>query len=100
LKEKLPKSKILFLATFPSRDGGSGKRRSAACLKASGMVEKLADNKTLFYMDIGPKFLNADGGIDKEVFYDGCHPATKGYEIWAEAIEPTVAELLGEKAGK
>jgi len=28
---------------------------------------------------------------------DFCHPNEKGYKIWAEAIEPKVAELMGEK---
>ncbi len=28
---------------------------------------------------------------------DYLHPNDKGYEIWAEAIEPKVAELMGEK---
>jgi beta-glucosidase len=28
---------------------------------------------------------------------DLLHPNEKGYTIWAEAIEPTVAKLMGEK---
>ena len=28
---------------------------------------------------------------------DFLHPNHKGYVIWAEAIEPTVAKLMGEK---
>ena len=98
LRQKLPNSKILFLSTFPCRDGGAdGRRRSLITAQASAMVEKMADDKTLFYMDIGSKFLNSEGGIDKDVMYDGLHPATKGYEIWAAAIEDKVAELLDEK---
>jgi beta-glucosidase len=27
---------------------------------------------------------------------DYLHPNAKGYEIWAEAIEPDVAKLMGE----
>jgi beta-glucosidase len=28
---------------------------------------------------------------------DLLHPNEKGYEIWADAMEPTLAKLLGEK---
>lgn len=65
--------------------------------KASEIASKLADDKMIFYMDIGPKFLAADGTLPDDVMPDHLHPNAKGYEIWAEAIEPKVAELLGEK---
>jgi lysophospholipase L1-like esterase len=28
---------------------------------------------------------------------DYLHPSAKGYHIWAEAMEPKLAELLGQK---
>ncbi len=28
---------------------------------------------------------------------DLLHPKEKGYSIWAEAVEPTIAKLMGEK---
>jgi beta-glucosidase len=31
---------------------------------------------------------------------DLLHPNAKGYEIWAEAIEPTVKQLMGEDETK
>ena len=31
------------------------------------------------------------------VLADLCHLNAKSYETWAEAIEPTVAKLMGEK---
>ena len=45
-------------------------------------------------MDIGPKFLEADGTLSKDIMPDLLHPNEKGYEIWAEAIEGKVKELL------
>ena len=61
------------------------------------MISKLADNKMTFYMDIGSKFLGPDGVLPDDIMPDFLHPSDKGYVIWAEAIEPKVAELMGEK---
>jgi lysophospholipase L1-like esterase len=63
----------------------------------NAIISKLADNNMIFYMDIGDKFLEADGTLPDDVMPDHLHPSAKGYEIWAAAIEPKVAELLGDK---
>jgi lysophospholipase L1-like esterase len=41
-------------------------------------------------------FLAEDGTLPTDTFPDRLHPGPKGYEIWAEAIEPDIARLLGE----
>ena len=61
------------------------------------VAAKLADDKMIFYLDIGPKFLTDDGTLTKEIMPDLLHLSPKGYEIWAEATEPSVAQLMGEK---
>ena len=48
-------------------------------------------------MDIGQKFLEPDGTISTEIMKDFLHPTPKGYGIWANAMEPTLAKLLNEK---
>ena len=45
-------------------------------------------------MDIGSKFLAADGSIPKDIMSDGLHPTSKGYEIWAEAVQDTLVGLM------
>ena len=96
LREKLPESKILVLGVFPRGAGPSPHREKNA--KASEIASKLADGKMVHYMDIGKKFLEPDGTtLSKEVMPDLLHLNEKSYTTWAEAIEPKVAELLGEK---
>jgi len=60
-------------------------------------ISKLADNKRVFHLDISDKFLEDDGTLPKSIMPDLLHPNPKGYEIWAKAMEPTLAKLLGEK---
>jgi beta-glucosidase len=94
LQEKLPKTKVLVLAVFPRGEKPGSQREKNA--KASEIASKLADDKTVFFLDIGPKFVEADGTISKEIMPDRLHLSPKGYEIWAEAIDGKVKELMGE----
>jgi lysophospholipase L1-like esterase len=95
LRAKLPKTKVLVLAIFPRADQPEQIRRNL--MKTNQMISKLADNKMVFFLDIGPKFLEADGTLNKEIMPDLLHPNAEGYKIWATAIEPSVEKLMGEK---
>jgi lysophospholipase L1-like esterase len=95
LREKLPQTKILVLAIFPRGAQPNPQREKNA--KASQIAAKLADNKMVFFLDIGDKFLAADGSLPKETMPDFLHLSPQGYEIWATSIEPTLVQLMGEK---
>jgi lysophospholipase L1-like esterase len=95
LRTKLPETKVLILGIFPRGEKPGPQREKNA--KASEIASRLADNKHVFYLDIGPKFLTADGTLSKDIMPDLLHPNKKGYEIWAAAIEDKVSELMGEK---
>ena len=96
LRTKLPQTKILLLAIFPRGADNSDHLRQINA-KANEMIAKLADCKKVCYLDIGPKFLCGDGKLSKEIMPDLLHPNAKGYQIWAEAIEPMVAKALGPR---
>lgn len=93
LKEKQPQMKILLLAIFPrgaNNDDAMRKQNEAT----NQLISKLADGKSVYWLDINKSFLEADGTLSKEIMPDLLHPNEKGYQIWAEAIEPKVKELL------
>jgi beta-glucosidase len=94
LRKELPETKVLVLAIFPRGAKPNPQREKNA--QASAIASKLADDQMVYFLDIGPKFLEADGTLSKEVMPDLLHLSPKGYEIWAESIEPSVARLLGE----
>lgn len=96
LREKLPQTKILVLAIFPRGADVNDVRRKVN-IGANRSIAKLADDKMVFFLDIGDKFLNDDGTLSKEVMPDLLHLNEKSYTTWAEAIEPKVKELMGEK---
>jgi lysophospholipase L1-like esterase len=92
LQKDFPNAKILLLAIFPRNTPEDPVRETIAEINAT--ISKLHDGKTVFYLDIGAKFLDDKGNIPKDVMSDALHPTTKGYEIWAEAVKEPLANLL------
>ncbi|MBI1348751.1 GDSL family lipase [bacterium] len=95
LRTKLPDTKILLLGIFPrGTDNNDAKRQ--VNMKTNEIVSHLADGKMIEYLDIGPKFLTADGVLTKEVMPDLLHLNQSSYQIWAESIEDHVKRMMGE----
>lgn len=94
LRTKLPASKIMLLGLFPRADPKGPPAGSTQIKDINAALAKLADGKTIRYLDIGAKFLDADGTVDKELMPDLLHPSLGGYEVWAAAIKAPLAEML------
>jgi lysophospholipase L1-like esterase len=45
-------------------------------------------------LDIGSKFLAADGTLSREMMPDLLHLNAKSYQIWADAIAPSLEKLM------
>ena len=93
LRERLPSARILLLAVFP-RDEKPGTGMRKKILELNPKLAALADGTAVSYLDLGPKFLAADGTLPKDVMPDFLHLSEKGYAIWAEALEPVLSEWL------
>jgi len=94
INEKLPQSKLLLLGIFPR--GVHAKDPIRAKMAAVNLeLAKLNDGKKTFYLEIWDPFLTEkDGSISKDVMADALHPTTRGYQIWADAMQPTLDALL------
>lgn len=93
LREKIPAAKILLLAIFPRDEKPDGPLRKQVA-EASSLFKPLTDDPQVQYLDIGAKFLSEDGTATKEVMPDFLHLSPKGYDIWAGAIAPKIADLM------
>jgi lysophospholipase L1-like esterase len=92
-KKRQPQAKVLLLGIFPRAQQPTDPYR-ASIKDINSKLAKLADNKQVFFMDIGNKFLTADGTLTTEIMPDGLHPNLRGYRIWADAISGRVKELM------
>jgi lysophospholipase L1-like esterase len=98
LAKHAPDSKVLLLGIFP-RSATHDDRLRVQNDQVNTLIQKFADNKRVFWMDIGNKFLQPDGTLSKDIFPDLLHPNHKGYTIWAEAVMPFIHEHVdGVKA--
>ncbi|HTI98334.1 MAG TPA: GDSL-type esterase/lipase family protein [Dongiaceae bacterium] len=93
-RNRLPQTKILLIAIFPRGETFSVQR--GKILQVNQALEKLDDGKNIFYIDFGAKLIEPDGSISRRMMHDFLHPGPRGYQIWADAMEPKIKELLGE----
>jgi len=93
LRRDFPSAKILLLAIFPRGVPGDPVRDKIA--EVNQIISRLDDQKTVFYMDIGKKFLDDRGVFLPDSFRaDNLHPQAKGYDIWGEAVSAKLADLM------
>lgn len=98
VRTKQPQAKILLLAVFPRGEKPSTPEKANAgrdkLKQVNAIISKLDDGKNIFYLDIGDKFTQPDGSLTKEIMPDFLHLSPAGYQIWADAISPKLAELM------
>jgi beta-glucosidase len=93
MRHDFPDAKILLLAIFPRSVPADPVREKID--EINQIIRKLDDQKHVFYMDIGSKFLDDKGFFLPGTFRaDLLHPQAKGYDIWGAAVKEKLAELM------
>ena len=93
MRKDFPEAKILLLAIFPRSVPGDPVRDKIA--EVNRLISRLDDQRHVFYLDIGRRFLDESGVFLPDAFRpDNLHPQAKGYEIWGEAVKDKIAELV------
>lgn len=100
LRHKLPKVRIIMhgiLCRGPKPDD-AGRQQAVAVNQA---LAKLAAPRGFEMLDPAGSFLNPDGTAKAErMSTDFLHLSATGYQAWAEAIEGTLAGILGDQPGR
>lgn len=94
VREKQPQAKILLLAVFPRGAKAKPNPQRDKLKEVNRIIAKLDDGESVHFLDIGDKFLEKDGSLTKEIMPDFLHLSTTGYQIWADAIGPKLAQLM------
>lgn len=92
LLKSFPKARILLMGLFPR--GAADDPLREEIVQINQRIAQYADDKSVYYLDIGARFLDADGNIPPEVMADRLHLAPGGYEIWAQAVQGVLSALM------
>jgi lysophospholipase L1-like esterase len=96
-RRKAPGATIILTAIFPRNDNMAVMPEID---RINANLAKLADGKTVRYLDVNGKLADTSGRLVEGVMNerDKLHPTIAGYQIWADALKPILTELLGPPA--
>jgi lysophospholipase L1-like esterase len=92
-RKRCPDAVILLQAIFPRGE----KPEDPARLKIKTVnqaISQFGDGDKVIYIDFADKFLQPDGTLSKDIMPDFLHPSDKGYQIWADAIQPEIDKFF------
>jgi len=105
-RAKIPGMKVLLIAILPrdarrTNDGlvtdaaiADAAKRVAANDRANVLLAKMDDGVNVRYLNTNAVFLGKDGRIPWTIMPDQLHPTAAGYQLWAEAIDKPLAEMM------
>jgi lysophospholipase L1-like esterase len=88
-RTQCPDMHVLLLGIFPRAPSPTDPAR-AKIKEINAIISKLDDGDHVTYLDIGDKFLQPDGTLTADIMPDFLHPSAKGYQIWADAVQPVI----------
>jgi lysophospholipase L1-like esterase len=95
---KLPASKILLLGVTPRGLDRDPRQVTTApdsrVTRLNLKLARLGEGATVQYLDIGQPLLNGEGRLVQAIEPDFLHFSRKGYQIWADAMEPTLWKMM------
>jgi beta-glucosidase len=97
IHQRMPQAKLLLLGIFPRgtdpHDPHTAEMREKIA-HVNADLAKLDDGRHTRFLDLGSHFLQPDGTLPTSLFPDQLHPNPAGYQIWADAIEPVLQQMM------
>lgn len=81
--------KVVVLSILPNA------RATEKMAAANQLIAPLADNQTVFYLDLAVKFPATGDGNWRGLSRDKLHLTAEGYEVWAAELEALLPKVLG-----
>jgi lysophospholipase L1-like esterase len=95
-QKKCPAAKLVIMGVFPRGKQASDSNRAKVAAINEATAKKIVTLTGVTFLDIGSKFIGADGSISPELMPDALHPSNAGYALWAEALRPLVADVIAK----
>jgi lysophospholipase L1-like esterase len=95
IRRRAPKATLVITGITPRDDNVAVVPIVRA---ANRQIAKLADGKSVRYINIDADLADEAGNLRPGMANDGLHLTPKAYQIWADALKPVFTELLGPPA--
>jgi hypothetical protein len=95
IRRKAPNATIILTGILPRNDNMSF---MPVINRINQNIARFADGRSIRYLDINDKLADRDGRLLEGVTVDQLHLSLKGYQVWADSLEPILTELLGPRA--
>ena len=95
IQAKCPDTKILLLGVFPRNRKNDNAAQIEAPAKINAIISTYADGTKIHYLDINHVFVGPDGKVPADIMPDFLHPNEHGYQLWADAMNPTLFAMMG-----
>ncbi len=91
VRARQPQARILLFGFFPRSESHTG-------LKANAALRTLANNETVFFIDISDRFFRPDGSHNSEMWQMSGPPDAgihePAFKVWAEVLQPWLDRFL------
>ena len=92
LRARTPDARIILMAVFPREQQPDHPRR-ALIAEINKLLVEFGQIPGITFVDLGPKLLQPDGTLSREIMSDFCHPTEKGYAIWGGTLKPLLVAV-------
>ena len=95
-RAKAPDAAIVLTGIFPRSDP----EVVAEIAAINSRLRDTARATGIRFLDVSEALASTDGLLRDTMSSDGLHLSRSGYEVWADALEPVLTELLGPRAAE
>lgn len=97
IRKRAPRATVVLTGITPRNDNPAV---MPVIDSANRQIARLADGKTVRYININEQLAFPDGRLRAGMTDDGLHLTTRAYQIWADALKPILTEILGPPAAE
>ena len=96
LRKTLPETKVFLLGILPRGECPNAQRGKV--LQVNQILSRLADGKSVHWIDFGSRYVDGRGMISKDLMPDFLHLSPAAYQIWADELEGPLRQAAGVSA--
>jgi lysophospholipase L1-like esterase len=98
MRRMAPGATVILTGVTPRRDRAGGTSLMPTIDAINRRIATLADGRSVRYINVNDRLAAKSGALIDGMTVDGLHLSAAGYQVWADALKPIFAEILGPPA--